>query len=34
MVKYDPENPLSDKELDELAEKDFEMFLELSLIHI
>ena len=28
MVKYDPENPLSDKELDELAEKDFEMFLE------
>jgi hypothetical protein len=28
MVKYDPENPLSDEELDKLAEKDFEMFLE------
>ena len=28
MVKYDPENPLSDKELDKLAEKDFELFLE------
>ena len=28
MVKYDPENPLSDEELDKLAEKDFELFLE------
>lgn len=28
MVKYDPENPLSDKELDKIAEKDFDMFLD------
>jgi len=28
MVEYDPNNPLSDKELDELADKDFDMFLE------
>jgi len=28
MVEYDPENPLSDEELDKLAEKDFELFLE------
>lgn len=27
-LQYDPNNPLSDKELDELAEKDFELFLE------
>jgi len=27
-MKYDPNNPLSDKEIDELAEKDFELFLE------
>jgi len=28
MVKYDPENPLSDEELDKIAEKDFDMFLD------
>jgi len=28
MMKYDPNNPLSDKELDKIAEKDFDMFLE------
>jgi hypothetical protein len=28
MVEYDPNNPLSDKEMDELADKDFDMFLE------
>ena len=27
-MKYDPNNPLSDKELDKIAEKDFDMFLE------
>lgn len=25
---YDPENPLSDEELDKIAEKDFELFLQ------
>jgi len=28
MVEYDPENPLSDEELDKLAEEDFDKFLE------
>jgi hypothetical protein len=28
MVEYDPQNPLSDEELDKMAEKDFDMFLE------
>ena len=28
MVKFDPNNELSDKELDALAEKDFDMFLD------
>ena len=28
MVKFDPNNELSDKELDTLAEKDFDMFLD------
>jgi len=28
MVKFDPQNELSDKELDALAEKDFDMFLD------
>lgn len=28
MVKFDPNNELSDKELDILAEKDFDMFLD------
>ena len=28
MVEYDPNNPLSDEELDKLAEKDFELFLQ------
>ena len=27
-IKYNPKNPLTDKELDELAEKDFDLFLE------
>jgi hypothetical protein len=27
-MKYDPNNPLTDKQIDELAEKDFELFLE------
>ena len=27
-LKYDPNNPLSDKDMDELAEKDFDLFLE------
>lgn len=27
-MKYDPNNPLTDKQLDELAEKDFDLFLE------
>jgi hypothetical protein len=27
-MKYDPNNPLTDEQLDELAEKDFDMFLE------
>ena len=39
---YDPNNPLSDEELDKIAEEDFDKFLEyldsktayLSLIHI
>ena len=26
-MKYDPNNPLTDAQLDELAEKDFDMFL-------
>ena len=25
-IKYNPKNPLTDKELDELAEKDFDLF--------
>ena len=28
MIKYDPNNPLSDEELDKIAEEDFDMFLE------
>lgn len=28
MVKYDPENPLTDEELDKLADEDFDAFLE------
>ena len=28
MVKYDPDNPLSDEELDKLSEEDFDKFLE------
>jgi hypothetical protein len=27
-MKYDPNNPLTDEQLDELAEKDFDLFLE------
>jgi len=27
-MKYDPNNPLSDKELDELSKEDFDKFLE------
>lgn len=27
-MKYDPNNPLTDEQLEELAEKDFDMFLE------
>ena len=28
MVKYDPENPLTDEQLDKLANEDFDAFLE------
>ena len=27
-MKYNPKNPLTDKQLDELAEKDFDLFLD------
>lgn len=28
MIKYDPNNPLSDEELDKIAKEDFDKFLE------